>query len=112
MKALVVTMPDGSEWAVPVEVIARRRAEYYADEYDGDVQRSLDEDTLPLFESSPSEVADWAANEMNWEDEEVSAVAFELSPAPPVDFHEGWINGEKRVEDVAEIIAATARRLP
>lgn len=98
MKVLVVTMPNGSEWAIPLEVIARNRAEHYADEFDGDVRRSLDEDTMPLFESSPYDVADWASGNMDWED--VAAVAFEHSPAPPVDFQEGWVNGEKRVDDV------------
>jgi hypothetical protein len=42
-------MPDGSEWAYSVMDIARNRAEHYADEYGGDVERSLAEDTLPLF---------------------------------------------------------------
>lgn len=50
-KLMTVEMPDGSKWGVPVEMIARSRAAYYANEFDGDVERSLAEDTLPLFES-------------------------------------------------------------
>ena len=106
MKALLVTMPDGSEWAVPLEVIAKDRAEHYADEFNGDVQRSLDEDTMPLFESSPYDVADWASGNMNWED--VESVAIEHTPAPPMDFQEGWVKGEKRVAEVEK----TAPRVP
>ncbi len=43
MKYLRVNMPDGSKWDVPVSVIAQNRAAEYAHEFDGDVQKSLDE---------------------------------------------------------------------
>ena len=49
-KNYIVTMPDGSQWSVPVVVIATNRAASYADEFDGDTARSLEEDTHPLFE--------------------------------------------------------------
>jgi hypothetical protein len=45
MKYLSMTMPDGSKWGVPVEMIARNRAAHYASEFDGDVERSLTEDS-------------------------------------------------------------------
>lgn len=95
MKVLRITMPDGSKWDVPVEVIARNRAAYYADrEFAGDVERSLREDTLPLFEDDPFEVEDWAANNMDWADVKDKATRF--SPAV-CDFQEGWITGDKEV---------------
>jgi hypothetical protein len=94
-RVLRVTMPDDSKWDVPVEVIARNRAEHYADEFDGDVERSLAEDTLPLFEQEDYEIEDWAANNMNWSD--VVGVAIRHSyPADP-DYQEGWVNGVKEV---------------
>jgi hypothetical protein len=99
MKMLRVTMPDGSQWDVPVEIIANNRAKAYAEEFHGDVQSSLDEDTLPLFESDPYEVEDWAANQMNWTD--VSAHAQCHKPSE-VDWQEGWVNGEKEVVEVEE----------
>jgi hypothetical protein len=92
-KDLVVTMPDGSQWAVDVMIIARHRAAYYAPrEFDGDLWRSLREDTLPLFESDSYEVHDWAANNMNWED--ARHAAYQIRPAPAVNYQEGWVNGE------------------
>jgi len=98
MKALIVTMPDGSKWSVPVAIIARHRAEAYAEEYGGDVDRSLAEDTLPLFESDPFEVEDWAANNMNWKDVAPHARQVE-APLPP-DYEEGWVNREKEVRQL------------
>lgn len=51
-RIMTVQMRDGSIWAVPVSVIARDRAKHYASEFDGDIERSLAEDTLPLFKDS------------------------------------------------------------
>lgn len=61
-------MPDGTTWGVPLLVVARNRAKHYAFEFDGDEERSLMEDSIPLFEAEPFEAKDWAANNMNWED--------------------------------------------
>lgn len=62
-----VIFRNGETWSIPVMDIAMNRAEYYAHEFDGDVQRSLNEDTIPLFEDD-FEIEDWAKNCMNWED--------------------------------------------
>lgn len=98
-KWMSVEMPDGSKWAVPVSVIANNRADYYAkndEDFKGDFERSLNEDTLPLFEDE-YEIHDWAANNMNWED--VSDQAIELDVEDEVDYQEGWVNGEKEIID-------------
>lgn len=95
MKVLAVTQTDGSVWAVPVMVIAADRAKHYAHEFDDNVQRSLDEDTMPLFDNDPFEIEDWAINNMNWSD--VASHAFKMKEAPPPDFQEGWVNGTKNV---------------
>lgn len=94
-KFLAVRMPDNSLWHFPVEVIARNRAENYAHEYDGDVEKSLTEDTIPLFSSDSYEIEDWAANNMNWSD--VRECAFKVETEEDVDYQEGWINGDKKV---------------
>jgi hypothetical protein len=94
-KFLRVTMPDGSKWDVPVSVIARNRAEFYKDEYDGDVEKSLKADTLPLFNENGYEIADWAANNMDWKD--VKSVAKKVDAMPDCDFQDGWINGDKEI---------------
>lgn len=94
----VVAMPDGSRWAVPLMVIATDRAKHYAQEFDGDLERSLAEDTLPLFDADPYQAHDWAANNMNWSDVNGEARIYE--PAKPLgddDFAEGWVNGEYQV---------------
>lgn len=92
----VVTMPDGSKWAVPVEVIARNRAAYYANkEYGGDVERALHEDTMPLFALDEYEIHDWAANNMNWEDVVDHARQIQSPPLP--NYRAGWINGDYEV---------------
>jgi len=108
-KHMVVTMPDKSEWAVPVRVIAENRAAAYADEFDGDTARSLKEDTAPLFEAEDYEIRDWAANNMNWED--VKPYANELPRKPnAVDYQEGWVNGPKRVVSFA-VVAPRLREI-
>jgi hypothetical protein len=98
MKAfLETTMPDGSIWRVPVEVIARDRATHYAREFGGDIERSLQEDTIPLFETDDYEIEDWAANNMLWEDVQQHAYRVADPTPPEINYQEGWTNGEKRV---------------
>lgn len=106
MKVMTIKQDDGSTWAVPVEVIARDRAANYASEFGGDVERSLAEDTLPLFESDPWEIQDWSGNNMNWSD--VQAHAWKLRDAPPPDFQEAWMNGERGYEEVSVPASAPA----
>lgn len=89
-KNYVTTMPDGSKWAVPVKVIAESRAAYYAKDFGGDIEKSISNDTEPLFESDEYEIEDWAQNNMNWDD--VVGRAACIKP-PECDYQEGWING-------------------
>ncbi len=92
---LSVIQNDGSEWAVPVSIIARHRAAEYADEFDGDVERSLHEDTLPLFESDDYAIKDWAVNQMNWS--YFNGHQVKVKDAREPDFRQAWLNGEKRL---------------
>lgn len=93
-KKYITTMSDGSKWAVPVSIIAGDRAKYYAKEFGGSVERSLNEDTGPLFDSDDFEIEDWAQNNMNWDD--VKDYANLIEPAK-CDYQEGWMNGEHEV---------------
>lgn len=95
-KYLTVKQSDGSVWGVPVEMIARNRAEFYASEFDGDILQSQKEDTVPLFAVNPYQIHDWAANQMDWSDFDGHQV--QLSLPQPVDFEEGWVNGEKGLQ--------------
>jgi hypothetical protein len=66
-----VIFANGDMWDIPVEIIARNRAEYYAStdpDFKDDINKSLEEDTIPLFESDYYEIKDWAQNNMNWKD--------------------------------------------
>ena len=100
-KYLRVQQHDGSRWDVPVDIIARNRAAFYAekdDEFGGDFERSLQEDTLPLFAEDDYAIKDWAGGNMDWSD--VVDVATMVVPPKPLsddDYQEAWVNGEKTV---------------
>lgn len=96
-KYMTVTLPDGSVWGVPVDRIARNRAAFYASEFEGDVERSLAEDTLPLFEQDEYEITDWAVNNMDWSDFDGEQV--KLDDAAPPDFDAAWLSAEKGFAD-------------
>ena len=100
MKTLLVTMPDGTVWGVPVDIIARDRAAHYAHEFGGDIERAIKEDTMPLFDSDDYEIEDWAANNMNWDDVKQHAAKISDHMPPAVDYQEGWCNGNKEIRDI------------
>jgi len=87
MKFLRVTMPDGSRWDVPAQVVV----DDYRRHYGG---------TEP--EPDDYELKDWAAGNMDWAD--VVEHARKIADGPALDAHdfqEGWVNGEKEVVDRA-----------
>lgn len=97
-KHIVIDMPDNLTYAVPIEFIARNRAEYYANkEFDGDITKSLIEDTLPLFESSDHEITDWAVNNLNWSDVADVAIAMKKK-ADKQDFQKAWLSNEMKIK--------------
>lgn len=94
-KMLIVTMPDRSQWSIPVDVIARHRATHFAGRlFDGDIDRSLNEETIPLFTRDPLTIERWCEEMMDWDD--VKTHAKQTVPAN-VDYHEGWSKGMKRL---------------
>lgn len=96
-KYMTVKMLDGSVFDVPVEMVARNRAAHYAHEFNGDIELSLKEGTIPLFESDDYEIHDWTANNMNWSDFDGHQV--KISDAPQPDFEDAWLNGETGFSD-------------
>lgn len=99
-KLLTMALPDNSVWGVPVQKIAENRACHYASEFGGDLQRSLDEDTLPLFAESEFEISDWAVNNMNWSDFAGYQVKLRNAPALTQEqFQEAWMSADKFIED-------------
>lgn len=97
-KQLIVTMPDGSEWAVPVRVVAESHAKYYAKNYEGDTDAAMKLHTAPLFDSDADAITDWAENNMNWAD--VKDWAKQVKEPDCVDFDDGWVNGEKSISAI------------
>lgn len=86
---LRVTMPDGSKWDVPVQVIADDRDAFYKDDQE-DTIRFVREGGLGTYD-----IEDWAASNMNWSD--VQAFAVKVDEPIAVDFQEGWVNGKKQI---------------
>lgn len=96
-KLIYVDMPDGITYALPVEVIARHRAEYYSHkDYDGNITESLRMDTVPLFLADDFEILDWAQNNMNWSDVKDKAHMLKKK-ATNDEFEEAWVNGDHKV---------------
>lgn len=96
-KYLTITQLDGSVWGVPIAMIAQNRAEFYASEFGGDVERSLKEDINPLFEESEYSISEWARNQMNWHDFDGHQV--NIKGPGPVNFNEAWMSGEGGFSD-------------
>lgn len=95
-KHMTMTLENGEVWGVPVAMIARNRAAHYAKEFDGNVERSLAEDTIPLFNSSDYDIHDWAVNNMNWSD--FNGHQVKLKNGQGIDFEEAWMNAEKGLQ--------------
>jgi hypothetical protein len=94
-KCMQMELSDGSKWNVPVSIIARSRATYYAQrEYGGDVELSLADDTLPLFKDDAYAIEDWAVNNMNWSD--VKHAAYQVAEGS-IDMQDEWCNCEKTI---------------
>lgn len=99
-KYLVVQMPDGSEWEVPVQLIAEDRAVRRAQrdlERDGTPYQETYDEELDYGLSDTDELHDWAKNNMRWSD--VQETAVRIKEAPPVDYDEGWCNGDNYFYD-------------
>ena len=86
---LRVTMPDGSKWDVPLQAVADSRDEHYVEDKE-DTVTSLRKGDIGEYD-----VKDWARNDMNWDD--VSKFASKVAEGEPVDYQEGWVNGDMKV---------------
>ena len=94
---LRVTFRNGERYDVPVSMIARDRASHYAHEFDGDIEQSLNEDTLPLFDECDYEIEDWAVNNMNWAEVVQYARRVDTILMTAEEYQDGWCNGKKEV---------------
>lgn len=103
MKYLTMKLENGEIWGVPVEIIARNRAEHYAYEFDGDVERSLHEDTFPLFDEDEYEIEAWATGDMDWSDFEGHQRMFSSMITDADMIKRAWASASKEIIEVDEI---------
>jgi hypothetical protein len=100
-KLYIVEMPSRNKWMINVGFIANHRAEYFAKEFDGDVKKSLLEDTLPIFEADEYEIEDWAKNNLDWDDVKSSALLVKnVNKDDTEDLKEGWMNGDVEIMEL------------
>jgi hypothetical protein len=105
MKMLHITMSDNSVWKVPVEAVCANRARYYAEKEAprGEDYAEYYRNEFSICMNDASEIVDWAANNMNWDEVKHVAIEVRAHPLPtPEDFQEGWVNGDKEVKDEAD----------
>lgn len=93
-KYLRVEMLDGSQYKVPLELIAMHRALYYAEKKNILIEEALNKETLPLFKKSPKEIIKWAKEHMEWED--VAESAFKCKESI-CNFEDGWLTGNMEI---------------
>ena len=106
MKCLQVTMPNGERWVVPISIIAKDRATYYANKdaekegLSGTERDERYEEEYDLAMEDSLEIYDWAPNNMNWVDVKDYATFIGSEKLSDRDYQEGWVNGEKKIIDI------------
>ena len=91
MKIYAVKMPNGDQYGIPANLVAKNYADFYARRGE-DWQESYDT-MLRWFDAGDYEFADWAKNNMHWDDVKQDAVLISTDQLG-VDFQEGWVNGD------------------
>lgn len=92
----IITASDGSQWSIPIKVIADNRAKYYASMERISSKQAL-EDTIEEFEASywndgADFIEGWARDNMDWCD--VQSVAVKIRDANSLDMEKEWTNPE------------------
>ncbi|GMU54426.1 MAG: hypothetical protein AMXMBFR33_35720 [Candidatus Xenobia bacterium] len=91
-------LPDGSVWAVPVQVVVDSRDENYREDEE-DTVGSIRQGTLDV-----NDVWDWAFNNMNWD--ELHPYRRQVRDAEPLTekvFDNAWCEGEGNKQIVGEV---------
>ena len=98
-KICAITITPTETYEIPVLAIALNRAAYFAGKgkFNGDVVRSLKEDTEPLFNSDKSEIIDWAQNNMDWSNVENYTIK-KTNKIDETDYQDAWINGKIEIK--------------
>ena len=86
IKCIKITFTNGEAWGVPRSIIARSRANHYADK--GEDYETTFNETLHDI----NKLTDWFQNNMNWEDFSDELVLLETND-PTFDYQEEFQNG-------------------
>lgn len=98
-----ITFSNNEVWDIPVITIAQNRAEHYKEGFGNDLDRSLREDTLPLFQANDYEIEDWSIGNMNWSDCEDNAFRQADRVPPAVDKQSEWCGGEEVEREIIHV---------
>ena len=96
-KTMQIEMPDGSIWTAPVKVIALHRAKMFRDRYCGDMEKELNEDTVPYFMSGDYKIIDWARRMMYWVDFENHVNLVMQRTKAKTDYRNDWKNAGLKI---------------
>lgn len=91
---LQITFTDGQQWRVPALVIAEHRAKYYAEQ---DPDTTFEREVQFTLENQ-YELVDWARNNMVVSDVEKHAT--KVADRVPIEFEDGWNDGESEFTTV------------
>jgi len=104
VKYLIVEFSDRKRYAIPIELIAKHRAKYYAKK---DSERGLGRydiiyaEELAYAMDDDYELIDWASNNMNWKDVKDRAALLETK-IEPTDYDKEWANAKMEIAELSE----------
>jgi hypothetical protein len=93
-KYYVITVSNGDKYGIPAEIIAKNRADSYGDDVDSNEWKEEFNGMMKWFDTDEFEFADWAKNNMDWDEVKEHAVLLKRADPPDIDFQECWVNGE------------------
>lgn len=92
-----VKMSNGDIYGVPAEVIADNYAKFY--ESLGEEYQENYDAMIQWFDERDYEFADWAKNNMDWDDVKTAAVLL-VKAKKDIDYQNEWVNGEYNLINV------------
>lgn len=95
-----VKMNNGDVYGIPASVIADNYAKHY--QRHGEEYQENYDTMMNWFDEDDYEFADWAKNNMDWDDVKEHAVLLERRQ-PPVDFQDGWVNAEYEYRQINQV---------
>ena len=92
-KYYIVQMSNGDKYGIPPQVIAKNRADYYANIDPGITWQEEYDAMMQWFDQEDYEFADWAKGNMDWSDVAEYAVLMKRG-MHHVDLEDCWVNGD------------------